>query len=470
MRRRTGLVHFVGVGGIGMSGIAEVCLNLGFKVRGSDLKASEVTRRLSELGVDLREGHDARNVEGADVVVISSAVRSDNPELLGARAAKIPVIKRAEMLAELMRMKYAIAIAGTHGKTTTTSLVATVLSEAHLDPTVVVGGKLNQTGTNAKLGQSDYLVAEADESDGSFLSLFPTIALVSNVDPEHLDHYQHGMSDIVDAFLGFVSRVPFYGLAVLCIDHPVVRELSARIERRVVTYGLSSGANVRATDIVFDGPRTSFEVFVRGASVGRFDLPMLGEHNVRNALGAIAIADELGVDVDVTRRALSSFMGVDRRFSVRGRVDRVRGLAADVMVVDDYGHHPEEIRATLLGAGTGYPGRRILVGFQPHRYTRTRDLMDGFVTAFPGASRVVLAPIYSAGEDPIEGVSSEVLRARLEARGVSVDLVGSVDALAETLAQNASGDDLVVIFGAGDVARASKLVLASLIGPRAVSA
>ncbi|MBI4819724.1 MAG: UDP-N-acetylmuramate--L-alanine ligase [Deltaproteobacteria bacterium] len=456
MSKRTRLVHFVGIGGIGMSGIAEVLLNLGYAVRGSDLKESDTTVRLSSLGADVRKGHVAGHVEGADVVVISSAVRPDNPELVAARAAKIPVIRRAEMLAELMRMKLSVAIAGTHGKTTTTSLVATILNEAGLDPTVIVGGKLNRLGSNAKLGQGPYLVAEADESDGSFLSLFPTIALITNVDPEHLDHYKAGMSEVTEAFFGFVSRVPFYGLAVLCADHPVVRAIAERLDRRVVTYGLKEGADFRARDLVFDGPKTSFELVIRGASLGRIELPMLGEHNVQNVLGALAIADELGVPLEVARAAITTFMGVDRRFSVRGE-------AAGVMVVDDYGHHPAEIRATLIGARNAYPHRRLLVGFQPHRFTRTRDLMSEFATAFTQADLVVLAPIYAAGEDAIPGVSSEALARLLAEQGKSVVLARSVDDLAARLADAARPSDIIVSFGAGDVVRASVVVLKLLL-------
>jgi UDP-N-acetylmuramate--alanine ligase len=459
MSRRTRLIHFVGVGGIGMSGIAEVLLNLGYQVRGSDLKDSETTKRLRALGGDIRTGHDAANVAGADVVVVSSAVRPDNAELRAAKERRIPVIRRAEMLAELMRLKFGIAIAGTHGKTTTTSMVATVLSHAGLDPTVVVGGKVNKLGTNAKLGQGPYLVAEADESDGSFLHLTPTIAVVTNIDPEHLDYYAGGLDQIRDAFVAFVNRIPFYGLAVLCADHPVVQASLSRVEKRYVLYGLSPQAEVQARSLVFDGPRTSFDLVIRGRTLGRPTIQMLGTHNVRNALAAFAVAEELGIDLEVARAGLESFDGVERRFTVRG-VER------DVMVVDDYGHHPEEIRVTLDGARKAYPERRILVGFQPHRYTRTRDLIDGFATAFQEAEQLFVAPIYAAGEDPIEAVNTERLVARIAEYGHrSVSAAGSVEQVASALLAVARPGDLVITFGAGDIWRAGLLLLAGLRGP-----
>ncbi|MCC7381841.1 MAG: UDP-N-acetylmuramate--L-alanine ligase [Deltaproteobacteria bacterium] len=456
MARRTRLVHFVGIGGIGMSGIAEVLLNLGYQVRGSDLKEGEVAKRLRSLGADVRIGHSRENVENADVVVISSAVRADNPEVRAAREAKVPVIRRAEMLAELMRLKYGIAIGGTHGKTTTTSMVATLLTHAGLDPTVVVGGKINKLGSNAKLGQGPYLVAEADESDGSFLHLGPTIAVITNIDLEHLDYYSGGLEQIRQAFVDFANRVPFYGLAVLCIDHPVVQAILPQIERRFVTYGLNPQADYQARHLSFDGPRTSFELVVRGVPRGRYELRMLGEHNVKNALAALAVADELGVEAELARQGLESFDGVDRRFSVRGE-------EAGVMVVDDYGHHPEEIRVTLEGARRAYPERRILVGFQPHRFTRTRDLLEDFATAFHQAERLFLCPIYAAGEDPIGGISSEALAERMRARGHrGVVLAQDIEQVASLLAVEARSGDLILTFGAGDITRAGPLVLEHL--------
>lgn len=456
MARRTRLIHFVGIGGIGMSGIAELLLNLGYGVRGSDLKATDTTRRLTELGGDVRLGHTAENVEGVDVVVISSAVRSDNPEVVAARLARIPVIRRAEMLAELMRLKFGIAVGGSHGKTTTTSLVASILSQAGLDPTVVVGGKVNKLGSNAKLGHGSYLVAEADESDGSFLQLTPSIAVVTNIDPEHLDFYRGGLEEIRQAFTAFVNRIPFYGLAVLCGDHPVVQSMLHEVEKRYVTYGLSPQAQISAKQIEFSGPETKFQVWVQDELRGEVSLQMLGEHNVLNALAAIGVAEELGVPFETTQAALAGFDGVERRFTVRGEKH-------GITVVDDYGHHPEEIRVTLEGARRAYPERRLVVGFQPHRYSRTQELMDEFATAFHQAEVVVLAPIYAAGEDPRPGVSSEALLARMRAAGHRrVELGESVEGVAEQVLAVARSGDLVITFGAGDIGRAGRLVLAGL--------
>lgn len=455
MAKRTRRIHFVGIGGIGMSGIAEVLFNLGYEVRGSDQRASDTTERLATLGCDVRIGHDAAHVDGVDVVVVSSAVRSTNTEVEAARRGKIPVIRRAEMLAELMRLKLGIAVAGTHGKTTVTSLVGAVLTHAELDPTIVVGGKLNKLKTSAKLGLGPYLVAEADESDGSFLHLSPTVAVVTNIDPEHLDHYRGGMGEIRETFRRFVNRIPFYGLAVLCIDHPEVQAILASIERRSVTYGLSPQADLHATGLAFDGPRTSFDLIVRQAHCGRFTIPMLGQHNVQNALAALAVAEELGVPWAAAGEALAVFDGVERRFSVRGEV-------RDVIVVDDYGHHPAEIRATLDGARRAYPSRPIVVAFQPHRYTRTKSLMREFATAFNQSERVWVVPVYGAGEAPIPGVTHEALAEAIRAHGHrDVRTVPGVEELVHSLAATASAGELVVCFGAGDIGRAgSRLVCA----------
>ncbi len=456
MGHRTRLIHFVGIGGIGMSGIAEVLLNLGYGVRGSDLKSSETTQRLESLGGDVRIGHDESNVDGVDVVVVSSAVKSDNAEVRAARRAKIPVIRRAEMLAELMRLKYGIAIGGTHGKTTTTSLVATMLTHAQLDPTVVVGGKVNKLGSTAKLGQGPYLVAEADESDGSFLHLSPTIAVITNIDPEHLDHYVGGIDEIRDTFVSFVNRIPFYGLAVLCIDHPEVQAILPRVEKRYVTYGLSPQADIMATNVRFEGPKTTFDVVVEQQVRGTVTLSMLGRHNVENALAAVAIALELGVPYTAIIEALEDFDGVERRFTVRGVVD-------DVMVVDDYGHHPAEVRATLAGARAAYPGRRIVVAFQPHRYSRTKNLLDDFATAFNDADVVRFTPIYAAGEAPIEGVSTEALVDVVANHGHrDVSAVADVDAAVAAVVDEARAGDLIINFGAGDIGRAGRLVVSAL--------
>jgi UDP-N-acetylmuramate--alanine ligase len=456
MKKRTRLIHFVGIGGIGMSGIAEVLLTLGYQVRGSDLKPSDTTRHLEGLGGDVRIGHEAKNVDGADVVVVSSAVAQTNPEVIEARRQKIPVIRRAEMLAELMRLKLGVAIAGTHGKTTTTSLVAAVLSEARLDPTIVVGGRVNKLGTTAKLGQGPYLVAEADESDGSFLHLSPTIAVVTNIDPEHLDHYKHGISEIQDAFASFVNRIPFYGLAVLCLDHAGVQAILPRVERRFTTYGLGAQADFVAKNLSFEGTTTSFEVVRRGRSIGRFELHMLGEHNVQNALAALATAEELGIPDEVARRALAEFDGVERRFSIRGIVN-------DTVVVDDYGHHPAEIRATLSGARRAYPERRFVVAFQPHRYTRTRDLLDEFATSFNEADVLFITPIYAAGEPEIAGVGADRLIEKIRGFGHrDVRSAASVDDAISQLAAEARPNDLIVAFGAGDIGKTGKALVKAL--------
>jgi UDP-N-acetylmuramate--alanine ligase len=400
---RKGLgIHFVGIGGIGMSGIAELLLNLGYRVTGTDLRRSETTDRLEHLGALVRIGHAAENVpEECRVVVVSSAVRRDNPEALEAHRRKIPVIPRAEMLAELMRVKYGIAVAGTHGKTTTTSMIATVLAAAGWDPTAVVGGKLNSLGSNAKLGQGDFLVAEADESDGSFLKLSPTVAIVTNIDPEHLDFYS-GIGQIKETFLHFVNRVPFYGFAVLCLDHPNVQELIPSVEKTVVTYGFSANADYRAEAVRPEGMANRFQAVRRGERLGEILLMAPGRHNVSNALATMAVASELGVPFDRIREGLSGYRGVARRFQIKGE-------RSGVTIVDDYGHHPVEIRATLAAAREVWPGRRIVVGFQPHRYSRTQALFRDFMSAFNDADGLFVFDVYAAGEEPVPGITGESL-------------------------------------------------------------
>ncbi|MDB4967747.1 MAG: UDP-N-acetylmuramate/alanine ligase [Myxococcales bacterium] len=445
-------IHFVGIGGIGMSGIAEVLLTLGYAVSGTDLKESDTTRRLAQLGARILFGHDAAHLGDSDVVVISSAVKSTNPEVVAARARAIPVIPRAEMLAELMRMKYGIAVAGSHGKTTTTSLVATVLHAAGLDPTAVIGGKLPSLGSNARLGQGAYLVAEADESDGSFMKLSPTVAVVTNIDPEHLDHY--GTLDALKrTFVDFINKVPFYGLAILCVDHEHVQSILPAVEKRHVTYGFTPLANFRAVDVVFDGLRTQFTAIARGKVLGRVELAMPGRHNVLNSLAVLAVADFLGVDFATYQRALQSFTGVGRRFTVRG-------TAGGVMVVDDYGHHPAEIRATLSGARTGFRDRRIVAAFQPHRYTRTRDLMGEFARAFNEAELVVVCDIYAAGEEPIAGITSQRLveEMRASGHGGALHVARRAD-IATTLLPHLRDGDILITLGAGDVWMAGEEVL-----------
>jgi len=417
-RGRVRHVHFIGIGGIGMSGLAEILRTLEFEVSGSDLKPNDITRRLETMGVRVDAGHRAENVEGADVVVYSSAITGDNPETLRARALEIPIISRAEMLAELMRVKYTVAIAGSHGKTTTTSLVATVLRAAGLDPTVVVGGKVNALGSNARLGFGDLFVAEADESDGSFLKLTPTIAVITNIDPEHLDHY--GTHEKVkEAFVQFANKIPFYGLGVLCIDHPHVQEILPTVQRRHVTYGISRQADYRAHTVRFEGLSTRFDAYRRSEPLGEFVVKMPGAHNVLNALSVIAVADELEIPLNVTRDAIASFHGVQRRFTVLGAPIITRaGKTGDVMIVDDYGHHPAEVEATLDAAQKGFD-RRVVVAFQPHRYTRTHALWSEFLRAFNKADILLVTEVYPAGEAPIPGANGDALAQRpLKRRGL----------------------------------------------------
>jgi len=449
-------VHFVGIGGIGMSGIAEVLLTLGYAVSGSDLAESETTRRLERLGARVSTGpHDGTHIdEEVDVLVISSAVTFSNPEVVRARELKIPVIPRAEMLAELMRMKTGIAVAGTHGKTTTTSLVAAVLREAGRDPTVVVGGKVRTLGSNARLGQGEYLVAEADESDGSFLMLSPIYAIVTNIDPEHLDYFGD-MEKVKAAYLQFVQRVPFYGLAVLCIDNVNVRAMLAKMNKRYVTYGTSSDADWQARELRVEGMETHFEVWRGERRLGPVRLHMPGRHYALNALAAIAVADDLGVPWRIAAHALEEFGGVHRRFEVRGEEQ-------DILVVDDYGHHPEEIRTTLRAAREGFT-RRLVVAFQPHRYSRTRDLFDEFLTVFDDAHVLLLTEIYPAGEDRIEGVSGEGLYQALKRRGhLDVRFVPGRDLLAEALLELVRPGDLVLTLGAGDIYKVGEELVKAL--------
>ncbi len=451
---RKGLrIHFVGIGGIGMSGIAELLLNLGYRVTGSDLRRSDTTDRLAGLGAEIRTGHAAENVpEDGHVVVVSSAVRPDNPEVVAAHRRKIPVIPRAEMLAELMRMKYGIAIAGTHGKTTTTSMIATILATAGWDPTAVVGGKLNSLGSNAKLGRGDFLVAEADESDGSFLKLSPTVAVVTNIDPEHLDFYS-GIGQIKETFLHFINKVPFYGFAVLCVDHPNVQELIPAVEKTFVTYGFSPQADYRADAVVPEGMASRFVLVRRGERLGEATLGTPGRHNVSNAVAAAAVAAELGRPFEGIRDGLADYRGVHRRFQVKGE----RG---GVTVVDDYGHHPAEIRATLAAARGVWPGRRLVVGFQPHRYTRTQALFREFVSAFNDADLLFVFDVYPAGEEPIPGASGERLCAAIRDHGhKAVHYAGKAGDAAGDVAPRLRPGDIFLTMGAGDVWKLGESVL-----------
>ncbi|MFZ3063979.1 MAG: UDP-N-acetylmuramate--L-alanine ligase [Nitrospirota bacterium] len=436
-------IHFVGIGGIGMSGIAEVLLNLGYKVSGSDMNLSDTTKHLQDSGAFIYKGHAASNIEGADVVVISSAVSQENEEVKAAKKLLIPVIPRAEMLAELMRLKYGIAVAGAHGKTTTTSIIATVLVRGNIDPTVVIGGKLNSFGTNAKLGQGDFLVAEADESDGSFLKLSPTIAVVTTIDEEHLDYYKN-LDAIKKAFLSFINKVPFYGLAVLCLDDKNIQDIIPSVEKRYVTYGFSAQADFAAKDIELKGFESSFKVINRGKELGRFKLNMPGLHNVYNALSAVAVGLELEIDIDAIKKAFAEFSGVQRRFQVKGEIN-------GVMVVDDYGHHPTEIKATLAAAKSGWDKRTIVI-FQPHRYTRTKDLMKDFATAFYQADVLILTDIYAAGETPIEGVTGERLYETIKGHGhKEVMFIKNKNEIPDYVFKMLKKDDIVITLGAGDV-------------------
>ncbi len=458
-RGRVRHVHFVGIGGIGMSGLAEILRTLDFDVSGSDLKPNENTRRLEALGVHVFIGHAGENIAGADVVVYSSAIPSENPEIVRARELEIPIIPRAEMLSELMRVRYAVTIAGSHGKTTTTSLVATVLRAAGLDPTVVVGGKVNALGSNARLGEGDLFVAEADESDGSFLKLTPTIAVVTNIDPEHLDHY--GTHEAVkDAFVQYANKVPFYGLCVLCLDHPAVQDILPRLERRHVTYGVSRQADYRASGTRFEGLATHFDAFRRNEPLGRFVVRMPGAHNVLNALAVIAVADELEVPLDVTREAVAGFHGVQRRFTVLGQpLFAKNGKTGDVIIVDDYGHHPAEVEATLDAAQSGFD-RRVIVAFQPHRYTRTKLLFDEFTRAFNKADVLLVTDVYPAGEQPIAGATGEALAEAIRAHGHrAVSFVKGKAHVARALLEVVEPGDIVIALGAGDINASARELL-----------
>jgi UDP-N-acetylmuramate--alanine ligase len=448
-------LHFTGIGGIGMSGIAEVLLNLGYRISGSDAKLSAITERLAGMGATVYEGHQASNLGGARALVVSSAVDEHNPEVQEARRRGIPVIPRGELLAELMRLKYGIAVAGSHGKTTTTSMTATILNYAGLDPTVVVGGRVGTMGgANARVGKSDFLVVESDESDGSFLKLAPIVAVVTNIDREHLDHYP-SLDAIRAAFIEFVNKVPFYGAVIVCLDDPNVQGILPEIRRRTITYGTTSQADIEATDVGCGHFASDFGLRYRATDLGRFHLAIPGRHNVLNAMAAIAVAMELEVKPETIREALATFSGVDRRFQVRGKE---RG----VTVVDDYGHHPTEIRATLDGARL-WGFRRIHVLFQPHRYSRTYHLMDEFARAFHQADSVFVMDIYAASEKPIEGVTAESLVERIRQFGHrGVQYVGTMDRGVEALLGTARDGDLVLTLGAGSVWQAGDRLLARL--------
>ncbi len=444
MYQKTYHIHFVGIGGIGMSGIAELLLNLGYRVSGSDAVSSDITENLRRLGGVVYQGHHEDQIQGADVVVASTAIGQNNPEILAARRESVPVIPRAEMLAELMRLKFSVAISGAHGKTSTTSLVSSVLAQGGFDPTVVIGGRLKSVGKNAVLGKGDFIVAEADESDGSFLSYSPTIAVVTNIDREHLDYYRD-MDHIKDNFLKFIDRIPFYGLAVLCLDNEAVQDILPRIKKRFTTYGMSAQADYTAKRIEFDNLKTRFQIDYRGESLGEFELNLPGLHNVYNATASIAVGRELGIPVPVIREALDTVQGVQRRIEVKGDKE-------GVLVVDDYGHHPTEIRTTLDAIKVCWPDRRKVVVFQPHRYTRTRALYDEFTRAFYQSDVLTVLPIYPAGEAAIEGVDSRSLCEAIRLHGhKDVSYLEDMDNGISHLARIVRKGDVVLTLGAGDV-------------------
>ncbi len=448
-------IHFVGIGGIGMSGIAELLLNLGYKVSGSDLSSSDLTRRLQSIGGVIYEGHAAKQIKGADVVVTSAAIVPDNPEIIAAAQASIPVIPRAEMLAELMRLKYSVAIAGAHGKTSTTSLVAAVLDEGGLDPTVVIGGKLKSIGINALLGEGDFIVAEADESDGSFLKMSPTIAVVTNIDREHLDFYKD-LDHIKEVFLSFIDRIPFYGLAILCLDDEPIQDIIPKIKKRFTTYGVSSQADIQAKNIESKGLKSRFAVKHLGEHLGEISLNLPGIHNVYNAMASIAVGLELGIDFEVIKSALEIVQGVQRRLEIKG-------IARDITVVDDYGHHPTEIKFTLQAAKESWPDRRIVVVFQPHRYSRTEALFDDFTRSFYQSDMLVVLPIYAASEKAIKGVDSQSLFEEIRAHGhKDVVFMPSFKTAVSHLKQTLTGGDILLTLGAGDVYKLGETLLKEL--------
>ena len=458
MFRHVKRIHFIGIGGIGMSGIAEVLCNLGFVVSGSDIRKSKNTDRLEALfKITITEGHRAENVGDAQVVVYSSAVKEDNPEVVVAKEKGIPVIPRAEMLAELMTLKpYAVAIAGTHGKTSTTTMVATILGHAGIDPTTVVGGVVDTLGSNARLGSSEWFVTEADESDRSFLMLYPTIAVVTNIDKEHMESYK-GMDDVVQCFTDFVNKVPFYGAAIICLDDPNVQLIIPNIKRRRVTYGMTAQADISAHDIRYNETFGSTFTVWKGAEVlGEIDLPVPGKHNIYNALAATAVALELDVPFAKTAEAFATFKNANRRFQFKGEVN-------GITVVDDYGHHPTEILATLSAAKNSSGGRRTVVVFQPHRYTRTQELMDEFALAFNNADVLYVLDIYAASEQPIEGITAEILTENIKKYGhKKANCIGNIDLAAERVAKDLQPGDLVITLGAGSVTRLSEEILEAL--------
>ncbi|MBK6555270.1 MAG: UDP-N-acetylmuramate--L-alanine ligase [Rhodocyclaceae bacterium] len=452
MKHKIKRVHFVGIGGAGMSGIAEVLANRGFEVGGSDLAASATTRRLAGMGIRVSIGHAAEHVADADAVVVSTAVSDDNPEVIAARERRVPIVPRAQMLAELMRFQQGIAIAGTHGKTTTTSLVASCLAEGGLDPTFVIGGRLNSAGANARLGQGEFLVAEADESDASFLFLSPVVSVVTNIDADHMETYGHDFGRLKQAFVDFLNRLPFYGVAVLCLDDPHVREILPRVTKQVVTYGLDKEANIRAEHVVADAGCMRFTCVRTNGKTTRFDvtLNLPGMHNVLNALAAIAVATEVSVGDTAIVKALAEFKGVGRRFQRHGEIESAAG--GHFTLIDDYGHHPVEMAATLAAARGAFPGRRIVLAFQPHRYTRTRDCFEDFVKVLSGVDALLLAEVYPAGEAPIVAADGRTLARAIRVAGkVEPVFVEDITAMPAAILETARDGDVVITMGAGSI-------------------
>ncbi len=447
--RRVKRIHFVGIGGAGMGGIAEVLLNEGYQISGSDIGENAVVKRLRALGADIVIGHQSNNVEGASVIVVSTAINADNAELVAAQALRIPIVRRAEMLAELMRFRHGIAIAGTHGKTTTTSLIASIFAEAELDPTFVIGGLLNSAGTNARLGTSRYLIAEADESDASFLHLQPMVAVITNIDEDHMDTYGGDFNKLKDTYIDFLHNLPFYGVAVVCIDNVVVRELLPRISRSVITYGFSEDADIRALNYKQKGNVSSFTVHRKGKDNLQLTLNLPGEHNVLNALAAIAVAEDEGVKTQAIIASLSNFAGIGRRFEHLGILKTAR---AQAILIDDYGHHPSEVKATITAMRNGWPDKRLVMIFQPHRYSRTRDLYEDFVEVLSAVDCLLLLDVYAAGESTINGADSKTLARSIRQRGqVEPIYVSDSEQLAQLLANQLQDNDMVITQGAGNI-------------------
>jgi len=447
--RRVKRIHFVGIGGAGMGGIAEVLLNEGYQISGSDIGENQVVKRLLGLGATITIGHASDNIEGASVIVVSTAIDQNNPELIAAKELRIPIVRRAEMLAELMRFRHGIAIAGTHGKTTTTSLIASIFAQGQLDPTFVIGGLLNSAGTNARLGSSRYLVAEADESDASFLHLQPMVSVITNIDADHMETYQGDFEKLKDTYIEFLHNLPFYGLAVVCIDNPVVRELLPRISRQVITYGFSEDADIRAANYQQDGGVSYFTVEVDGQPPLDMSVNLPGQHNVLNALAGVAVAKDEGIDDEAICQALTEFAGIGRRFE---QLADLKTPAGDMVLVDDYGHHPSEVKATILAMRTGWPDKRLVMVFQPHRYSRTRDLYEDFVEVLSAVDCLFLLDVYAAGEAPIATADSKSLARSIRQRGqIEPVYVSDADVLPELLAAQLQDNDMVITQGAGSI-------------------